>query len=189
MTETIPLYTTVCPVTSAGTSTATPSGSSSSSGSGSAPETVTTKITKVYTITSCAPTVTNCPVGKVTTEVLTSTLSGSKSSISEPGPSSSGTGALLVEPATRIATPASVATAASSIQQLPSTGVAVAATGVPSVATSAAHVASTGIAPSSTHKPAGAQTQPPIAALASPAKSVSKAVALVAGMLVAALFL
>lgn len=66
-TKTVALYTTVCPVSETAESV-TPT----------APVTVsyitsTAYVTKTYTITSCAPTVTNCPVGKVTTSVATST--------------------------------------------------------------------------------------------------------------------
>jgi chitinase len=68
-TETIALYTTVCPVSGSAakpTTTAAPYGSYTS----------TIVKTLVYTVTSCAPTVTNCPakVGKVTTELVTSTV-------------------------------------------------------------------------------------------------------------------
>jgi hypothetical protein len=35
--------------------------------------TVTQTSTRTYTITSCAPTVTNCPINRVTTEVITAT--------------------------------------------------------------------------------------------------------------------
>lgn len=72
VTETIPLYTTVCPVTrTAATETKTPAPVNTNTPA--QPETIVTKVTKVYTITSCAPTVTNCPVGQLTTEVVTST--------------------------------------------------------------------------------------------------------------------
>ncbi|RDW58750.1 hypothetical protein BP6252_13226 [Coleophoma cylindrospora] len=62
-TETIAVYTTICPVAEAKTSTvpkitSIPAGYTMS----------TVYATKIYTITSCAATVTNCPVGKVTTE-------------------------------------------------------------------------------------------------------------------------
>jgi hypothetical protein len=67
VTETIPLYTTVCPVT--GTQTAPKPTGPPANG----PETITTKYTTVYTVTKCPPTVTNCPVGKVVTEVRTTT--------------------------------------------------------------------------------------------------------------------
>ncbi|KAK7923030.1 hypothetical protein PG985_007101 [Apiospora marii] len=67
-TETIALYTTVCPVSGA---TSVPKPTTS------APAflTQTQYVTKVYTITSCAPSVTDCParIGKVTTEVGTTT--------------------------------------------------------------------------------------------------------------------
>ncbi|RDW57758.1 hypothetical protein BP5796_12559 [Coleophoma crateriformis] len=63
ITETIAVYTTICPVAEAETSavpeaTSVPAGYTMS----------TVYATKIYTITSCAATVTNCPVGKVTTE-------------------------------------------------------------------------------------------------------------------------
>lgn len=70
---------------SSGSVTSTPSGSTSSHGTVSsttgwhngtttaAPTyTSTVRTTRTYTITSCAPTVTNCPVGHVTTETITS---------------------------------------------------------------------------------------------------------------------
>jgi chitinase len=65
-TETIPLYTTVCPVTKAASTTSKPSVTSSA-------ETITTTVSSIYTITSCPPSVVNCPVGKVTTEIITTT--------------------------------------------------------------------------------------------------------------------
>ncbi|PHH90526.1 hypothetical protein CDD83_3392 [Cordyceps sp. RAO-2017] len=40
---------------------------------GSGRETMTTTVTRTHTVTSCAPTVTDCPLGKVTTEVVTMT--------------------------------------------------------------------------------------------------------------------
>jgi len=69
VTVTVPLYTTVCPVTETET---TPPATSGPSG----PETIryttsTVVTTSVYTVTSCAPTVTNCPVGQVTTDIIT----------------------------------------------------------------------------------------------------------------------
>ncbi|TLD21075.1 hypothetical protein PspLS_09182 [Pyricularia sp. CBS 133598] len=81
--------TTVCPVTT--TATGTPAGSATASSSTITPigtptptGTATTKqpeqsvtstltTTKTYTITSCAPTVTKCSIGKVTSEVITTT--------------------------------------------------------------------------------------------------------------------
>ncbi|KAK5987219.1 putative endo-1,3(4)-beta-glucanase [Cladobotryum mycophilum] len=68
-TETIPLYTTVCPVTA----TEVPAAPQPTATEGAPDETITTKVTRTYTITSCAPTVTNCPVGSTTTEVITTT--------------------------------------------------------------------------------------------------------------------
>ncbi len=74
-TETIPLYTTVCPVTATKTDSHKPTtpAQTNKPGHSQGPTTITTKVTKVYTITSCAPTVTNCPIGHVTTEVSTTT--------------------------------------------------------------------------------------------------------------------
>lgn len=80
-TETVALYTTVCPV-SKGTK---PSPSASKPTGGSDNETITTHITTTYTITSCAPTVTNCPVGKVTTEVITTTYCPGKETPKQTG--------------------------------------------------------------------------------------------------------
>jgi hypothetical protein len=67
-TDIISLYTTVCPVTA--TESATPVAPTSTE----APWVTSTIYSTVeYTITSCAPTVTNCPVGSKTTKVITST--------------------------------------------------------------------------------------------------------------------
>ncbi|PNP53077.1 hypothetical protein THARTR1_06287 [Trichoderma harzianum] len=63
-TETIALYTTVCPVEEAESSSSAAAAATTappSNGEGSGPETLTTAITIVHTITSCAPDVTNCP--------------------------------------------------------------------------------------------------------------------------------
>jgi chitinase len=66
-TETIDLYTTVCPITTVSTITKKPETTTSMQ----APLTTSTVYTtKTYTITSCAPGVSNCPAGKVTTEVI-----------------------------------------------------------------------------------------------------------------------
>ncbi|OTA70256.1 hypothetical protein K449DRAFT_7007 [Hypoxylon sp. EC38] len=68
-TETISIGTTVCPVTEGGSS---PKPTTTVS----VPEDYTTstvEVTKTYTITSCKPTVTNCPVGSVTTEISVTT--------------------------------------------------------------------------------------------------------------------
>ncbi|KAL5890222.1 hypothetical protein ACKVWC_005432 [Pyricularia oryzae] len=80
--------TTICPVTTtatgtatstaAGSSTITPIGTLTPTGSATTKEpeqsvTSTLTTTKTYTITSCAPTVTNCPIGQVTSEVVTTT--------------------------------------------------------------------------------------------------------------------
>ncbi|KAJ4321058.1 Chitinase 2 [Fusarium piperis] len=61
-TETIPLYTTVCPVTAKATPTQY----------AVAPEyeTKTVYTTRVHTVTKCPPEVVNCPVGSVTTETI-----------------------------------------------------------------------------------------------------------------------
>lgn len=65
-TETIALYTTVCPVSDA-TKTPAPTATTEAS----LPWTTSTVYTtRVYTITSCAPEVTNCPVNHVTTETI-----------------------------------------------------------------------------------------------------------------------
>lgn len=66
-TDIISLYTTVCPVTE--TESSTPVATSTPAGY----ITSTVYTTTEYTITSCPPTVTNCPVGSKTKEVLTST--------------------------------------------------------------------------------------------------------------------
>lgn len=65
-TETIALYTTVCPVSAVATTAPYPTKKAYTS---------TIVETNTYTITSCAPSVTNCPakIGKVTTEVVTKT--------------------------------------------------------------------------------------------------------------------
>lgn len=61
-TETIPLYTTVCPVTAKATPTqyAVPPGY----------ETKTVYTTSVHAVTKCPPEAVNCPVGSVTTEAI-----------------------------------------------------------------------------------------------------------------------
>lgn len=74
-TETIDLYTTVCPVTeSEGSGGKTkPTSSAASPPPSVTPYTTSTVYsTKIYTITSCAPTVTNCPakLGQLTTEII-----------------------------------------------------------------------------------------------------------------------
>ncbi|KAL0779178.1 hypothetical protein CaCOL14_003662 [Colletotrichum acutatum] len=65
VTETVPWYTTVCPVTATSSAIAVPTISPP-------PQWVTSTVytTKSYTITSCAPDVPNCPVGQVTTKVV-----------------------------------------------------------------------------------------------------------------------
>jgi chitinase len=78
-TDIISLYITICPVTATETGKGVPNSSSSPSGmpTSSAPAgeeytTSTVYSTRAYTITSCAPTVTNCPakIGSVTTETI-----------------------------------------------------------------------------------------------------------------------
>ncbi|KAI0136194.1 concanavalin A-like lectin/glucanase domain-containing protein, partial [Xylariales sp. AK1849] len=66
-TETIAASTTVCPVTE----TSAPPNPTITSNLPVGYTTSTRYVTKVYTITSCAPTVTNCHVGSITTEVKT----------------------------------------------------------------------------------------------------------------------
>lgn len=69
-TETIALYTTVCPVSEA-TQTAAPVTSAPATTEASQPWTTSTVYTtRVYTITSCAPDVPNCPANQVTTETI-----------------------------------------------------------------------------------------------------------------------
>ncbi|KAM0271678.1 hypothetical protein ACHAQH_008988 [Verticillium albo-atrum] len=64
VTETIPLYTTVCPVTEASDAVPTPIVTSAPAWT-----TSTAYTTKTYTVTSCGPDVAYCPSGQVTTEV------------------------------------------------------------------------------------------------------------------------
>ncbi|KAI1875217.1 hypothetical protein JX265_004275 [Neoarthrinium moseri] len=64
VTEVIPLYTTVCPVGSTQPTTVPEAPANGYS-------TSTQYITSIYTITACAATVTNCPVGSVTTDIKT----------------------------------------------------------------------------------------------------------------------
>ncbi|POR36249.1 Uncharacterized protein TPAR_03546 [Tolypocladium paradoxum] len=71
-TETIPLYTTVCPVTQ---TAPLPMPTATEETKTSVPVTVPLTIstiytTKVHTVTACPPQVTNCPQGQVTTEVI-----------------------------------------------------------------------------------------------------------------------
>lgn len=65
-TETIPLYTTVCPVTAK----AEPTGYASQYAAPPQYETRTVYTTSVHTVTKCAPNVVNCPYGSVTTETI-----------------------------------------------------------------------------------------------------------------------
>ncbi|KJZ79950.1 hypothetical protein HIM_00664 [Hirsutella minnesotensis 3608] len=67
-TVTVPLYTTICPVDAIQTPGPKPTGPA-----GSEQKTVTAKVTKIYTITSCPATVENCSAGRVTTEVTKTT--------------------------------------------------------------------------------------------------------------------
>lgn len=67
-TVTVPLYTTICPVDAVATSTAKPGSEAITS-----VETRTAKVTKIRTITKCPPSVVNCPVGSITTEVSSTT--------------------------------------------------------------------------------------------------------------------
>ncbi|KAI1107119.1 hypothetical protein F4804DRAFT_298619 [Jackrogersella minutella] len=105
-TEIISIGTTVCPVTASGLLPEPTATASASEGF----TTSTVEVTKVYTITSCKPTVTNCPVGVVTTEVSTTTTVcpiGSASPSSGPGKSAGNTGAASkpVESASVASTP------------------------------------------------------------------------------------
>lgn len=72
-TEVITLYTTICPVTATETAAGVTSTTPISQPSTTQYTTSTVLATTVYTVTSCAPTVTNCPakLGQVTTEVIT----------------------------------------------------------------------------------------------------------------------
>ncbi|KAK7415387.1 hypothetical protein QQX98_005926 [Neonectria punicea] len=98
VTNTVALYTTVCPVSAEATQTG---GSGSGSDSDSDSETITETITNVHTITSCAPEVTNCPVGVISTEYLTTTYcpgngEGTTASIT-PGSGTPGSGSGVSE--------------------------------------------------------------------------------------------
>lgn len=70
--KTQPVYDSI--PTFSGSTYLNPSSDPTYKGPYAAPTTVTSTITtkKVYTITSCPPSVTNCPVGSVTTEIITS---------------------------------------------------------------------------------------------------------------------
>ncbi|XXH03554.1 metalloendopeptidase [Hypoxylon texense] len=70
-TEVISIGVTVCPVTETGGSSPKPTTTTAAVPEGYTTSTV--EVTKTYTITSCAATVTNCPVGAVTTEVSVTT--------------------------------------------------------------------------------------------------------------------
>ncbi|KAI1778313.1 glycoside hydrolase family 16 protein [Hypoxylon cercidicola] len=70
-TEVISVGVTVCPVTATETGGSYPTATTTAVPEGYTTSTV--KVTKTYTITSCAATVTNCPVGSVTTEVSVTT--------------------------------------------------------------------------------------------------------------------
>jgi chitinase len=71
-TDTIVLYTTVCPVTATETNGGVPTSTAAASTSPVEYTTSTVYTTTIYTITSCAPTVTNCPakLGQVTTDII-----------------------------------------------------------------------------------------------------------------------
>ncbi|KAM3550363.1 hypothetical protein ARSEF4850_008379 [Beauveria asiatica] len=68
VTETIALYTTVCPVTK--TNHLPPKPTAKPSQPTEEMTTSTVYTTKTYTITSCPPSVPNCPIGHVTTETI-----------------------------------------------------------------------------------------------------------------------
>ncbi|KAH7310140.1 hypothetical protein BKA65DRAFT_166725 [Rhexocercosporidium sp. MPI-PUGE-AT-0058] len=70
VTTSVSHYTTVCPATSTETAKGYPTPTPEYSGSVTKYTTSTVYATSVYTITSCAPTVTNCPLGHVTTEIV-----------------------------------------------------------------------------------------------------------------------
>lgn len=103
-TDVISLYTTVCPVTE--TESATPTAPTETE----APWVTSTIYSTIeYTITSCAPTVTNCPVGSKTTSVITSTtVCPSSSPYSPPVSSSKPAGPVISTAPTSPATSAPV---------------------------------------------------------------------------------
>jgi len=68
-TETIPIYTTVCPVTET-EAPKPPKPTHTKPSSSAAWTTSTVYTTKIHTVTACPPQVTNCPVGHVTTETI-----------------------------------------------------------------------------------------------------------------------
>ncbi|KAK1654328.1 hypothetical protein BDP81DRAFT_307603 [Colletotrichum phormii] len=87
-TQTIALYTTVCPVSSVPATKPTEPvkgndkpNDKASPGPGPAPGVSTTTFTTVYTITKCPPSVTNCPVGSVTTKVVTTSIPSAGTSV------------------------------------------------------------------------------------------------------------
>lgn len=164
------------------------------------PETITTKVTKVYTITSCAPAVTNCPIGKVTTEVVTSTLCPGCDNGNKPAnPTTSDTMSAPCHAGSCGDKAVKAISAEFSSTSITSTSIPI-LTSTPSVVTTTAavnstiaHVTSTGTLPigtvsPGTQKPTGG-AQPPATGFATPSKPMSKAVALVAGMMAAAMFL
>ncbi|KAH9900137.1 hypothetical protein F4778DRAFT_158388 [Xylariomycetidae sp. FL2044] len=75
-TEIISIGVTVCPVTATATGSSSPQPTTTIPTIPSGYTTRTVEVTKTYTITSCKPTVTNCPVGSVTTEVSVTTTVG-----------------------------------------------------------------------------------------------------------------
>lgn len=68
VTETIPLYTTVCPV-----STTNDEHAPAKPTEASQRETITTVATRTYTISACPPYVIDCPIGSLTSELVTAT--------------------------------------------------------------------------------------------------------------------
>ncbi|KXH54456.1 beta-1,3-endoglucanase [Colletotrichum salicis] len=87
-TQTIALYTTVCPISSVPAPKPTKPvkgndkpNDKANPGPGPAPGVSTTTFTTVYTITKCPPSVTNCPVGSVTTKVVTTSIPSAGTSV------------------------------------------------------------------------------------------------------------
>ncbi|KAK1488274.1 beta-1,3-endoglucanase [Colletotrichum cuscutae] len=87
-TQTIALYTTVCPVSSVPAPKPTEPvkgndkpNDKSNAGPGTGPGVSTTTFTTVYTITKCPPSVTNCPVGSVTTKIVTTSVPSAGTSV------------------------------------------------------------------------------------------------------------
>ncbi|TLS29389.1 hypothetical protein PpBr36_01952 [Pyricularia pennisetigena] len=82
VTSEVVITTTVCPVTSTATRPVTTATGSATTKKPEQSITSTLTTTKTYIITSCAPTVTKCPIGQVTSEVVTTTT------VCPPGPTS-----------------------------------------------------------------------------------------------------